>query len=183
VWFEDLPSYLPEQAPVTPKPPAIEVLRHAVVGYASGASASKRPQAGTSIPGGAIPRPSPIFARMVPLNPAQLREVLDDWWLSRAVSGKVVVHHRLQLGRPEPDGSTGLVMKGRVRRLTSLHWVSIVLELWPMYEQFTRLTMTPQSHVVASKRYFRVGHVVLDRLSSELIELADRRAVGPSSSS
>jgi hypothetical protein len=59
--------------------------------------------------------------------------------------------------------------------LTTLHWVPVVVELWPAYEAFTRITMTPQVHVFASRRYFRLGHLVLDRLWADV----DGIAVGP----
>jgi hypothetical protein len=76
-------------------------------------------------------------------------------------------------------------MNGRLRRLTILHWVPVVVELWPVYGDFTRMTMTPQVHVFASKRYFRLGHKVIDLLWARLAELSPppdvspRRADGP----
>jgi hypothetical protein len=91
----------------------------------------------------------------------------------------VTVHHRLQLGRPEGTETAGWTMKGRVRRLTTLHWVPVVVELWPTYEEFTRITMTPQVHVFASRRYFRLGHLVLDRLWADLDDISVRGEAQP----
>jgi hypothetical protein len=64
----------------------------------------------------------------------------------------------------------GWTMNGRLRRLTLLHWVPVVVELWPVYGDFTRMTMTPQVHIFASKRYFRLGHKVVDLLWARLAE-------------
>jgi hypothetical protein len=80
----------------------------------------------------------------------------------------------LQLKPPEGDAGVGWRMQGRVRRLTTLHWIPVVVELWPMYDEFTMMTMTPQRRVLASKRYFRLGHAVLDRLWRELASRSGR---------
>ncbi|HUJ66296.1 MAG TPA: hypothetical protein VLX59_12205 [Acidimicrobiales bacterium] len=84
----------------------------------------------------------------------------------------MTLQRRLQLGRPEGDAVAGWTMRGRLRRLTILHWVPVVVELWPVYGDFTRMTMTPQVHVFASKRYFRLGHKVIDLLWARLAELS-----------
>ncbi len=39
-----------------------------------------------------------------------------------------------------------------------------------MYDDFVKMTMTPQVRVLASKRYYRLGHAVLDRLWADLVE-------------
>jgi hypothetical protein len=176
--YEDLPAYLLD--PPAPKRSRVQWLREALAAKEAQPAGSARPVTVSAMPYGGQPtKPSPVFARMVPLHPVRLSGALDAWWSARAKSGTVTVHHQLQLGRPQADGAHGWTMKGRVRRLTSLHWVPVRLELWPLHEHFTRMTLTPQSHVFTSKRYFRVGHSVLDRLSDELIELSsqvDRRA-------
>jgi hypothetical protein len=99
-----------------------------------------------------------------------LAAALEAWWVGDA-AGVVTLKRRLQLGRPEGDDIAGWTMNGRLRRLTILHWVPVVVELWPVYDDFTRVTMTPQAHVFASKRYFRLGHKVLDLLWARLAEL------------
>jgi hypothetical protein len=40
-----------------------------------------------------------------------------------------------------------------------------------MYDEFTMMTMAPQGHVFATKRYFRLGHSVLDRLWADLVTM------------
>jgi hypothetical protein len=70
-------------------------------------------------------------------------------------------------------------MNGRLRRLTILHWVPVVVELWPVYPDFTRMTITPRIRVFASKRYFRLGHQVLDLLWAHLAELSAPTDVSP----
>jgi hypothetical protein len=172
-WYEDLPAYLLD--PPAPRRSRVQWLRDALAATEAQPVGSTRPVTVAAMPYGGQPtKPSPVFARMVPLHPVTLSGALDAWWSARARSGTVTVHHQLQLGRPEPDGAHGWTMKGRVRRLTSLHWVPVRLELWPLHEHFTRMTLTPQSHVFTSRRYFRVGHTVLDRLSADLVELSTR---------
>jgi hypothetical protein len=122
--------------------------------------------------GGTTPRLSPVFDCLVPLRRGGLVAALDARWVEADKAGVVTVEHRLQLARPEGDVVAGWTMKGRVRRLTTLHWTPVVVELWPVYEEFARMTMTPQSHVLVSKRYFRLGHRVLDRLWADLAELS-----------
>jgi hypothetical protein len=120
--------------------------------------------------GGQAPRASPTFARMVPLNRGDLACALDIWWAGGSSTHALRLHHRLELGPPRGDSSLGWTFKGRVRRLTTLHWVPVVIELWPVYDDFVKMTMTPQVRVLASKRYYRLGHAVLDRLWADLVE-------------
>jgi len=126
--------------------------------------------------GGTTPRVSATFSRMVTLRRDRLPAALDAWWEAGEKAGSVRVHRRLQLQPPEGDAGAGWRMQGRVRRLTTLHWIPVVVELWPMYDQFTMMTMTPQRPVLTSKRYFRLGHAVLDRLWQELASRSDPAA-------
>jgi hypothetical protein len=165
--YDDLPAYLTE-----PTPARTRDFRHLAESWSKTRQRAVGPagaSAGPGVPfGGRTPGLSPVFARMVTLRRGPLGAALDAWWTAAANAGVVTVHHRLQLGRPEGTATAGWTMKGRVRRLTTLHWVPVVVELWPAYEAFTRITMTPQVHVFASRRYFRLGHLVLDRLWAEL---------------
>ncbi len=115
-----------------------------------------------------LPRPSPLFARMVALGPVGLGTAIDAWWTAGANDGFVTVRRRLKLGPPNGDESTRWTMDGRFWHSTHLHSVPVVLELWPLYEGYARMTLTPQAHVFASRRYFRAGHRVLDHLSNDL---------------
>lgn len=134
------------------------------------------PQAGRPmVPfGGQAPRSSPTFARMVPLRRAELVTALDAWWGGGSEPCTIRLQRRLELGPPRGDSLLGWTFKGRVRRLTTLHWVPVVIELWPVYEDFVKMTMTPQVRVLASKRYFRLGHAVLDRLWTDMVETSSR---------
>jgi hypothetical protein len=114
----------------------------------------------------------------VPLNQGRLAAALDAWWVGDGAA-VVTLQRRLQLERPEGDVKAGWTMNGRLRRLTILHWVPVVVELWPVYCDFTRMTITPQVPVFASKRYFRLGHVVLDLLWARLAEPAASPASRP----
>jgi hypothetical protein len=164
--YGDLPPYLAEF------PPAKQgELRRLVAELSRVPRKSPRlsPPTGPSSTG-QTPRPSPVFASQVPLSAGRLSAALDAWWRGDRAA-VVTLQRRLQLGRPEGDVLAGWTMKGRLRRLTILHWVPVVVEVWPVYDDFTRMTMTPQVHVFASKRYFRLGHRVLDLLSARLAEL------------
>jgi hypothetical protein len=120
---------------------------------------------------------SPVFARMVPLRRSLLAVALADWWGARARAGYVTVQRRLRLEAPEGDVAAGWLIRGRVRRLTGRHWVPVVVELWPKYDDLTMMTMTPQSHVFATKRYFRIGHAVLERFWADLAEIIEAETV------
>jgi hypothetical protein len=168
--YDDLPCYLTE--PAVAGDSTLRRLRQGLARLQQPAAVSTRSAGPISVPlGGQPPRMSPVFARMVPLDRGQLPATLHAWWATRARSGAVTVLRRLQLGPPTCDEAAGWTMTGRVRRLTALHWVPVVIELWPVHEEFTRLTMTPQTNVLASRRYFRLGHHVLDRLSADLAEV------------
>jgi hypothetical protein len=133
--------------------------------------------------GGRPPHVSAAFARMVPLRRAGLADALDSWWTDgpKTKRGLLAVQRRVQLGRPVGRVSTGWSIKGRVWRLVPPHWVPLVVELWPVHEGYTKMTMTPQARVMVSRRYFRLGHSVLDRLSADLADLADLADVQPQS--
>jgi hypothetical protein len=124
--------------------------------------------------GGQAPRTSPTFARMVPLSRADLACALDIWWAGDAAPNALRVQRRLELGPPRGDSTLGWTFKGRVRRLTTWHWVPVVIELWCVYDDFVKMTMTPEVRVLASKRYYRLGHAVLDRLWADLVETSSR---------
>ena len=69
-------------------------------------------------------------------------------------------------------------MDGHLRRLTRWHWIPVVVELWPYHGNWM-MTMTPQTRVVPSRHYFRTGHLVLDRLTTELTGPAPRAPLRP----
>jgi hypothetical protein len=177
-WYnDDLPAYLSE--PEVARDSGLQRFRSSLVrtqrwattvGSGHAAAGSGHSAAGGGMPlGGQSPRQSPVFFRMVPLNRSRLPSTLDVWWSTRSRSGAVNVQRRLRLGPPECNGAAGWLMRGRVRRLTTFHWVPVVVELWPVHADFARMTMTPEGNVMASRRYFRLGHYVLDHLSADLI--------------
>jgi hypothetical protein len=112
---------------------------------------------------------------MVPLSRADLAAALNEWFSDGTATRVVTLQHRLELAPPQGDPWRGWRLKGRVRRLTSLHWVPVVVELWPVYDDFVRMTMTPQVRVLTSRRYFRLGHAVLNRLWLDLVNTSSRR--------
>jgi hypothetical protein len=115
----------------------------------------------------------PVFSQMDKLSREVLATGIDRWWSRRAKNGTVLLRGRLRLGRPEGSGVAGWVMRGKMRRWTGLHWVPVVIEFWPKYEDFTLITMTPMSRVRTSKSYFRLGLRLLDSLRDELARIPD----------
>jgi hypothetical protein len=105
---------------------------------------------------------------MVVLPREGLPAALDAWWAAGQKAGTVRVRRHLELKLPEGDAGAGWRIQGRIRCVATLHWIPVVVELWPRYDHFTMMTMTPQRPVLATRRYFRVGHAVLERLWVEL---------------
>ncbi len=110
----------------------------------------------------------PVFDLMVPLERRRVAAVLDAWWPGEAKTGVVTLQHRLKLWPPEGDILRGWEMRGRLRRLTVLHWVPVLVYLWGKYDGFMRISVTPQSRVLTSRRYFRVGNSIVEHLFEEL---------------
>jgi hypothetical protein len=108
------------------------------------------------------------FLRMVTLPGIGLAPMLEEWWAQGVKNGSVVVGRRLRLESPRGDPTRGWIMAGRIR--TRWHWVPVVVELWPVYDKWTMMTMTPRVRVFASQRYFRTGQSVLDRLTTCLAQ-------------
>jgi hypothetical protein len=176
---DDLPAYLTEPPATSHRSP--RQWRDDVWRALQHDTAVAHPASAPAVPfGGVSPRLSTTFSRMVALRRDLLPGALEEWWQAGQKAGSVRVHRRLQLKLPEGDAGRGWRMQGRVRRLTTLHWIPVVVELWPMYDEFTMMTMTPQRPVLATKRYFRLGHTVLDRLWADLASRPDLAArVGP----
>jgi hypothetical protein len=111
----------------------------------------------------------PVFSRMVRLDGGALGAAVETWWTQTARHGtRTTCGGRFQVKDLRGDVTGGWRMTGRVKRLTRLHWVPVVVELWPRYTEFAMLTMTPRTRVLASKRYFRLGHRALEDLWTEL---------------
>jgi hypothetical protein len=124
------------------------------------------------------PELSSGFTRLVGLAGGRLGDILDAWWAGRGEDGMVTVERRLRLGPPHTTSGMSWTMTGQIRRLTRCHWVPVVVELWPVYEAWTMMTMTPRVRVLASERYFRSGHRVLDRLTLDLSAASERLGPG-----
>lgn len=128
--------------------------------------------------GGTIRR-SAMFSRMVPLDGGPLGPMLNTWWNQATKRGTLTTcGGRFQCRELHGDAGGGWRMTGRVKRLTSLHWVPVVVEIWSPSERFAMLTLTPRTLVLTSERYFRLGHRVLDDLWSELSRGASRTLDG-----
>jgi hypothetical protein len=107
------------------------------------------------------------FFRSIGLPSDSADSALVDWWAARARDGTVTVARRLRLGSPRGDVG-GWTMDGRLRRFTRWHCVPVVVEVSSIHGHWV-VSMTPQTRVVASGRYFRTGNRALDRLSTELV--------------
>jgi hypothetical protein len=114
----------------------------------------------------------PVFASQTRLSRGRLAAALNALRVATDKPGSMTLDRRLQLGRPEGNVEAGWTMKCRMRRLTSLHWVPVVVEIWPVYGDYARMTLSPESRVLASKRYFRLGHKVLELLWAHLAALS-----------
>ncbi len=173
-----LPEYLDAVSDPVPRdaPRLRELLsgaHHLAAAHLSAAVASGP----TSRPAEAWPRTPELssgFTRLVPLAGRHLDDILPAWWTGTARDGMVTVERRLRLGAPQTSTGLSWTMTGRIRRLTRWHWVPVVIELWPVYEVWTMMTMTPRARVLTSERYFRSGHRVLDRLTVDLAAASGR---------
>jgi len=119
----------------------------------------------------ASPQPAELsarFLRLVRLPGARLSGMIDEWWATMARGGSSTVDRRLRLARPRGDPYGGWTISGQVRRLTRWHWVPVVVELWPVHDRWTMITMTPRGRVIATRRYFRTGHRVIERFTELL---------------
>ena len=170
---EDLPPYL-----VEPRRASDRSRRRRrddlPIGYRRPATPADSPR-DPGVPFGGQARRAPTdFAHTVPVGRSRIAETIYAWWAAGVEAGVVTVQRRLKLSAPEGDAIIGWAMRGKVRRLTHRRWVPVVVELSPIREHFTKLTMTPQAHVRVSRRYFRIGNSVLDRLSGDLAETSAR---------
>jgi hypothetical protein len=169
--YAELPAYL------SPPPPAahrsFRQWRDELARYWQGDVRGARSPGASTVPfGGVSYRQSSTFSVMVALRRDGLPAALDAWWTAGQKAGSVRVRGRLELRVPEGDAGAGWRLEGRIRCLTTLHWIPVVVELWPKYDEFTMMTMTPQRPVLTTRRYFRVGHAVLERLWVELAATA-----------
>jgi hypothetical protein len=111
------------------------------------------------------PFKAPSFARVIDVPGSTLGETLQAWWRDTAIGGKVGVGHSLVLFEPrrrgqhwEFDGRFRVVMPGR--------WLTIELQVWPMHDLWTRLTLHSRSRVRPSWLYFRVGNRAIDAFAA-----------------
>ncbi len=184
----DLPAYLAEGEQADGRPPVTiaELWAGArrVAATLADAPAAVMP---TSVPAPYRTRPpdrlqanpaelSARFLRLVRLPGAGLSAMVDEWWATMALGGASTVDRRLRLGAPRGDAFGGWTISGHVRRLTRWHWVPVVVELWPVHDRWTMITMTPRARVIASRRYFRTGHRVIERFTDLLAATTAGRA-------
>jgi hypothetical protein len=147
---EDLPTYLSEPPAV---PRSVRQWRDDLSRAIHREATALRATSGPAVPfGGVTPRPSLTFSRLVVLHGDQLPSTLDAWWTAGEKEGSVRVYRWLRLKSPQGGPGVGWRMHGRVRRLTSLRSVPVVVELWPKYDDFTMMTLTPQRPVLATRR-------------------------------
>jgi hypothetical protein len=170
---DDIPDYLQSGAPsgdLGPAGPGFPSRHELWLGAQKIAST----WAGSESEAGEAPAPpsaaklSARFLRMVTLPGIRLAPMLEEWWSGGVKKGSVAVGRRLRLESPRGDPARGWIMAGRIR--TRGHWVPVVVELWPVYDKWTMMTMTPRVRVFASQHYFRIGQSALDRLTAGLAQ-------------
>lgn len=170
---------LPEYLSTAPGPEPLRLGRHELwLGaqrLAAALSGAGESDADAPTPPSAA-RLSGRFLRLVKLPGPQLGPVLDQWWAAGAHHDAVVIGRRLRLESPLGSPARGWIMVGRIRRFTRWHWVPVVVELWPVHDKWTMMTMTPRVRVFASQRYFRTGQAVLDRLTNALAQCTEGTA-------
>jgi len=185
----DLPEYLAEPSPADAPGPGLQdawgAARHLARSLLDAPRQEAvvpthlRPSAGAA----ASIRPTPAelsgrFFRSVAVPGIRLGAIVTEWWAAGVDAGVLAVDARLRLEAPRPDALGGWTAHGRMRRLTRLHWVPVVLELWPSHDRWTILIMTPRREVITSGRYFRVGNAALDRLTAQLAMTSAARTTG-----
>lgn len=111
---------------------------------------------------------SPCFARMVPVPGDRLALVVADWWCEHAIDGRAVLDGGLLVSWPDVDGDLWS-FPGQLRWVGGRRSLPVAIDLWPHSIAFTRMTMTPRDAAITSRRYFHVGHAVLDSLSRQLV--------------
>jgi hypothetical protein len=166
---DDIPEYLYEAVGVGPSSLAHRhELWHGAQRIAA-ALAGTEDDVGEATSAPSAARLSGRFLRLVTVPGVRLDTVLEAWWAEGVKDDSVLIGRRLRLESPRGDAARGWVMVGRIRRFTRWHSVPVVVELWPVYEKWTMMTMTPRVRVFASQRYFRTGQAALDRLTAALL--------------
>jgi len=112
-------------------------------------------------------RSSATFTRLTTLHPALLAR-LPDWWCTRARDARVRATRRLDLEAPRRDPSGTWRMDGRLRSPWLGRPIGVELQLWPRLGEWTKVSMQPRRRVHVGRRYFRIGHRVLDSLTDRL---------------
>jgi hypothetical protein len=167
----DMPEYFSEPAQVATASPIRLELWHGAQRIAA-AFAGPEDTAAEAPPPPSAARLSSRFLRLVALPGPRMGIVLEQWWANGVKNGSVVVDRRLRLESPRGDSARGWIMAGRIRRFTRWHWVPVVVELWPVYDKWLMMTMTPRGRVFATERYFRTGQKALDRLTAALAKIS-----------
>jgi hypothetical protein len=175
---DELPAYLADGEVIDGRPAV--TLADLWAGARRVASTLADVPAPVAVPGPALYRSRPTdqpapraaelsarFLRLVRLPGARLAPMIDEWW-GTARGGTTTVDRRLRLAAPKGDRFGGWTITGEVRRLTRWHWVPVVVELWPVHDRWTMITMTPRGRVVATRRYFRTGHRAIERFTDLL---------------
>jgi hypothetical protein len=166
--IDEIPEYLASGP--DPAGPGVPIRHELWLGaqWIAATLAGSDGEAGEAAPVPSAAKLSARFLRLVTLPGVGLAPMLEEWWAKGVRNGSVVVGRRLRLESPRGDPARGWSMAGRIR--TRCHWVPVVVELWPVYDKWTMMTMTPRVRVYASQRYFRTGQAALDRLTAGLVE-------------
>lgn len=111
---------------------------------------------------------SPCFSRVVAVPGDRLSLVVADWWCEHAIDGRAAIDGGLVVSWPDVHGDLWS-FPGHLRWVAGRRSLPVAVDLWPHNVAFTRLTMTPQDAAITSRRYFHIGHAVLDSLSRQLV--------------
>jgi hypothetical protein len=115
----------------------------------------------------AAPQLSPkSFRHMVYFAPGQL-DALYNWWQRRANCGRVEMRG---LTLHEPQRHRNMWTLSADLRGAGARPIRMELVLWRCIGEWARVTLDPQRSVLGTRRYFRVGHRVLDALCEQLAQ-------------
>jgi hypothetical protein len=111
------------------------------------------------------------FVRVIDLPGCCLSVTLQAWWHNVSAAGAVEIDRHLCLCQPHGERGSWSI-SGRMRRPASWRWLPVELELWPLHDRWTRLTLVPRSRVRVNWMYFRNGNRSVDRFTCSVLSSA-----------
>ncbi|HEX2850387.1 MAG TPA: hypothetical protein VHN98_07530 [Acidimicrobiales bacterium] len=170
--IDDLPGYLEEPARRAQAEPPRPTLAPALRTVAALVRALPEPREPASPTAAGGPPASPVwngtgvFFRCYDVPGRDLERVVEEW-SHHPVPGR---DRRRGLVRFDPPAAApgAASLHGTMRRFSRWHRVPVAVDLWAHTGYATCALLRPEGRVVRTRRYFRLGHRVLDQLGEEL---------------